>query len=286
MTSPRELLPQPAPQRPRVVLICHANAPLDREGMTRWLASFADLVGVVELRDTTTDFKKRIRREWQRSGALGLADVTAFRIAYRLTSAKSDATWEHGELERLRDVYPAVDAPLITADNPNTPDVEAFIRAAAPDLMIARCKFLLKPRIFDIPRCATLVLHPGVCPEYRNAHGGFWALAKGDYGRVGATLLKVDSGIDTGPVYATYTYPYDALAESHIRIQQRCVFDNLPAIATKLSAIANGTAAEIETTGRASAVWGQPRLTAHWRAQRLAHQHAASNLGQRGVPTQ
>ena len=48
-------------------------------------------------------------------------------------------------------------------------------------------------------------MHPGICPEYRNSHGCFWALARRDLDHVGATLLQIDEGSDTGPVYAYYT---------------------------------------------------------------------------------
>jgi folate-dependent phosphoribosylglycinamide formyltransferase PurN len=262
-------MPSPA-ARPRMVLICHHDAPLDNDGLVRWLASFTDLVGVVVLKEAPAAVKARIKREWARSGTAGMLDVMAFRVAYRLTSAAADAAWETAELRALQARYPAASPPTIVAPNPNTPEVEAFLRSVAPDLMIARCKFLLKRRIFEIPRNGTYVLHPGICPEYRNAHGGFWALANGDYGRVGATLLRVDPGVDTGPVFAFYSYPYDPLAESHIRIQSRCVLENLDAIGAKLLEINAGTAQTIDTTGRASAVWGQPHLSAQLKLRRLA----------------
>jgi methionyl-tRNA formyltransferase len=85
-------------------------------------------------------------------------------------------------------------------------------------------------------------MHPGICPEYRNAHGCFWALANGDSARVGMTLLKIDKGVDTGPVYGHYTYPYDERHESHVVIQHRVVFENLEALREKLEHIAAGDA--------------------------------------------
>ena len=191
-----------SPSRPRTVLICHHDAPLDNEGLVRWLASFTHLAGVVVIEESNADVKQRVKREWTRSGTLGLLDVLAFRLAYRATSAKADAAWETQELATLRARYSAADVPRHAATNPNTPEVEAFVREASPDLMIARCKFLLKRRIFEIPRHGTFVLHPGICPEYRNAHGGFWALANGDYDRVGATLLRVSILPVTSPVIA------------------------------------------------------------------------------------
>ena len=86
-------------------------------------------------------------------------------------------------------------------------------RSVQPDLAIARCKVILKREIFEIPRVGTFVMHPGICPEYRNAHGCFWALVNRDLDRVGMTLLRVDAGIDTGPVYLHGTCDIDEVRE-------------------------------------------------------------------------
>ena len=112
-------------------------------------------------------------------------------------------------------------------------------------------------------------MHPGICPEYRNAHGCFWALAKRDLNKVGMTLLKIDKGVDTGPAYGYYTSRYDELTESHIVIQHRVVLDNLDALRTKLLEIFGGVATPLDTSGRPSAVWGKPWLTSYlkWKSQ-------------------
>ena len=48
------------------------------------------------------------------------------------------------------------------------------------------------------------------------------------------TLLRIDKGVDTGPVYGYFRYRYDPARESHVVIQHRVVLDNLDAIAGKL----------------------------------------------------
>ena len=107
--------------------------------------------------------------------------------------------------------YPAaLDAvPRLVVSTPNSREARVFLAALQPDLAIARCKVILKPEIFEQPRVGTFVLHPGICPEYRNAHGCFWALANRDLDRVGMTLLRVDTGIDTGPIYLQASYDLD-----------------------------------------------------------------------------
>lgn len=277
-TGDREKPAQTA--RPRAVLICHHDAPLDTEGMRRWLGSFTELAGVVVIRETGDQVKRRVQREFKRIGPLRFADVLAFRLYYKLMLAKADAEWTRAELQRLEQRFPDVKAPTIETHSPNSPAVETFIREARPDIIIARSKFMLNKRIFTLASRATLVMHPGVCPEYRNAHGCFWALANDDRTRAGLTLLAIDEGIDTGPVYGYYSYAIDELGESHHRIQQRCLFENLDEIGTKMLEIHKGTAARIDTQGRKSAMWGQPWLTRHFKWKRRARADANAAVRQ------
>jgi methionyl-tRNA formyltransferase len=193
----------------------------------------------------------------------------AFRIYYKARLAKPDRQWRANALDRLRTLYPSPDppAPVLSVASANSPEAEDFLRQLAPDIVIARCKSLLRKQIFDIPYHGTFVMHPGICPDYRNAHGCFWALAQADCENVGMTLLKIDEGIDTGPIYGHYRCEFDPAMESHIRIQDKVVLDNLDALREKLLEIAAGTAVPIDATGRPSREWGQPWLSAfiRWR---------------------
>ncbi len=246
----------------RTLLICHEDAALDRDGLARWLGAFSTLAGTVVIREPAGRLRKRIAREVRRVGWWRFLDVLAFRAFYRLTQAASDRRWERDALDRLRIAYPpASGAPEIVTASPNSPEAFAFIAAQQPDLMIARCKTLLSQHIFTIPRLGTFVMHPGICPEYRNAHGCFWAMATGDRGNVGMTLLRIDTGVDTGPVFGYFRVD-PAPIESHVVTQHRVVLDHLDAVRDKLLEIEAGTATPIDTAGRSSTAWGQPWLTA------------------------
>ncbi|MBI3860367.1 MAG: formyl transferase [Planctomycetia bacterium] len=263
----------------RTVLICHTGASLDTEGMARWLSSFTDLAGLIILHGTTRQMWGRLRREMRRTGALRSLDVLAFRLYYKLALERGDRHWESRRLAELCSRYaPLTDkTTVIHATSPNSPEVQSFLRGAAPDLMIARCKMLLKRDVFEIPRLGTFVMHPGVCPEYRNSHGCFWALAQSDLQKVGMTLLKIDAGVDTGPIYGDIRTEFDERHESHIVIQQRMVFDNLDELQHLLLDVADGQAQVLPTAGRPSQTWGQPWLTEYvkWRlAARRRRRHA------------
>ncbi len=255
----------------RSALICHHDNVLNREVLPRWLATFSDLTGVVIIEETPGRLVKRTRREWRRSG-VRMLDVLAFQAYYRLRLAADDRAWVRATASRLAARYPTEprEVPVHHTTDPNAEETRSFLAALEPDLVLARCKTLLRREIFDVPTQGTVVLHPGICPEYRNAHGCFWALARRDLERVGATLLRIDEGVDTGPVFAHYTTAFDERRESHTVIQHRVVFDNLDEIARDLARIAAGTMPPLDTSGRPSAAWGQPRLSDYLRWKRAA----------------
>jgi folate-dependent phosphoribosylglycinamide formyltransferase PurN len=255
------------------VLICHQHDRLDSVGLASWLAATTRLAGVVEIRDDRSRQWRVARREIARGGIVRFLDAVAMRGYSWLRSRRADAAWVDREVERVRRQYPAAleQVPRVVVSDPNSERARSFIAGLAPDLIIARCKFILKPAVFELARAGAFALHPGICPEYRNAHGCFWALANRDLDRVGMTLLKIDRGIDTGPALLHATCAFDEVRESHTAIQHRVVFENLDRIGEVLLKAATGNPpAPIDTTGRKSAIWGQPRLTTYLRWKRAA----------------
>jgi folate-dependent phosphoribosylglycinamide formyltransferase PurN len=251
---------------PRTLLIYHEGSRADEEVLSRWLASFSHVAGIVVLKEPKRRRWERVKREIRRSGRLRFLDVAAFRIYYRLRLAGRDRAREARLVRELSTRYPNLgETATLTTESPNSSEAEAFIRGARPDIIIARCRTLLQERIFSLASQGTFVMHPGITPEYRNSHGCFWALANRDLERVGMTLLRIDAGVDTGPVFGYYSYDFDERAESHAVIQKRVVLENLDALRDKLLEIHRGEAVPLDTTGRHSAVWGQPWLTKYVR---------------------
>ena len=245
---------------------------LDRRGLARWLASFTDLAGIVLICEPKSRLWKRIKREIKRVGWWRFMDVLALRLYSRMVLASNDRRWMEKTLRELEARYPdnLASTKILETPNPNSNETEQLLRQLRPDLILARCKNLLNERIFGLAKVGTFVMHPGVCPEYRNAHGCFWALAMRDSQNVGMTLLKVDKGVDTGPVYGYYRCNYDEASESHNIIQNRVVFDNLEKLKIKFEEILAGSAIPIDVTGRKSQAWGQPWLSAYVRWKRVA----------------
>lgn len=254
----------------RTALICSEGSVFNRRVMPGWLASFSELGGIIVIRESRRHLWHRVKHEWTRSG-WRIIDVFAFRLLYKLFLSRGDRKWINERAERELSFFPETSAyPILETDDPNSAEAQAFLQSIEPDLALAACKTILRKDVFAVPRHGTFVVHPGICPEYRNAHGCFWALVRRDLAHVGATLLQIDEGIDTGPVFAYYTTDFDERRESHVVIQHRVVYDNIDRIEQDLRRIAAGQASPLSVDDRTSAAWGQPRLSDYLRWQRAA----------------
>lgn len=256
----------------RSVLICQHDAALVREILPRWLASFTDLAGILVIREPSGHRLAKLQRSLRKEGLWGTLDLLAYRLYHRIFHAAGDRQFEAGIRHSMGQEYASIrsEVPVLEVGSPNSPEAQVFIQSCQPDVMLACCKHILKPSIFEQAKLGTFVMHPGICPEYRNAHGCFWALVHGDLQRVGMTLLKIDRGIDTGPVYGHFSARYDEVNESHLTIQRRMTFANLKRVQRVFEQFETGVAEPIDTAGRASAVWGQPTLSSYWKWKRAA----------------
>jgi methionyl-tRNA formyltransferase len=87
---------------------------------------------------------------------------------------------------------------------------ESFIqqlRVLRPDLMvIAAYGQILPQAILDLPPFGCLNVHTSLLPKYRGAAPIQWAIINDDP-ETGVTIMKMDAGLDTGPMLATVTTP-------------------------------------------------------------------------------
>jgi methionyl-tRNA formyltransferase len=96
---------------------------------------------------------------------------------------------------------------------------EAFLaelRAFNPDLIcVAAYGQILPQSILDLPRFGCLNVHTSLLPKYRGAAPIQWAIANGDP-ETGVTIMKMDAGMDTGPMVAQETTRIEADDTSQI----------------------------------------------------------------------
>ena len=76
------------------------------------------------------------------------------------------------------------------------------LAACKPDVLVVAAYGLLLPQaILDIPRLAPVNVHASLLPRYRGAAPVQRAIMDGCE-RTGVTIMHMDAGLDTGPVYA------------------------------------------------------------------------------------
>ncbi len=81
------------------------------------------------------------------------------------------------------------------------------LRALRPDVLVVVAYGLILPQaVLDIPRLGCVNLHASLLPRWRGAAPIQRALQSGDE-RSGVCLMKMDAGLDTGPVLAQAELP-------------------------------------------------------------------------------
>lgn len=84
------------------------------------------------------------------------------------------------------------------------------IRAWAPDVIIvAAFGQILRPNVLDLPPAGCLNVHASLLPRWRGASPIQHAILMGDE-RTGISLMQMDVGLDTGPIYKMASLPLAA----------------------------------------------------------------------------
>lgn len=82
-------------------------------------------------------------------------------------------------------------------------DIEHELKSFDPHwILTAAFGRILAPGVLEIPQYGAYNLHASLLPRWRGANPIAWAIAAGDK-RTGVTLMKMDAGVDTGPIVAS-----------------------------------------------------------------------------------
>jgi methionyl-tRNA formyltransferase len=87
------------------------------------------------------------------------------------------------------------------------PEAVAEIAGLQPDLGVLADYGQIIPRaLLDLPRLGILNVHPSLLPRHRGAAPIQAAIAEGDR-RTGVSIIRMDAGVDTGPIVAAVDWP-------------------------------------------------------------------------------
>lgn len=82
------------------------------------------------------------------------------------------------------------------------PAIIEELRELAPELIVVVAYgMLLPPEVLQIPTHGCINMHVSLLPKYRGAAPIQWAVINGET-ETGITIMEMDEGLDTGPIYA------------------------------------------------------------------------------------
>jgi methionyl-tRNA formyltransferase len=88
-------------------------------------------------------------------------------------------------------------------------EARRLFEGLAPELLVVVAYGKILPGwLLELPRFGAVNLHGSLLPRYRGAAPIQWAMANGD-SETGICTMRLDEGLDTGPVYACEKTPID-----------------------------------------------------------------------------
>lgn len=128
----------------------------------------------------------------------------------------------------------ALDVPTLTPDRLRDPVVQQAVAALDPGILVlADYGRIVPPALLDLAPHGALNLHPSLLPRHRGATPVPAAIAAGD-ATTGVSLIRMDAGIDTGPLIAQHRVPLHddedaATLEARLALDAaRLLVDSLP----------------------------------------------------------
>jgi methionyl-tRNA formyltransferase len=97
--------------------------------------------------------------------------------------------------------------PVLQPERIRTPEFEAALRAYAPALfVVVAYGRILPPALLELPRLGPWNVHASLLPALRGAAPIQWAVIGGE-SRTGVAVMRMEAGLDTGPVAALAETP-------------------------------------------------------------------------------
>lgn len=95
-----------------------------------------------------------------------------------------------------------------------------FVKGSSPDLILVYGTAILSQQTLLRVGKPLYNIHSSILPYYRNVHSDFWAYQQKDFERIGVSIIKLDSGIDTGDIVIqerTPIIPGDRLSDIKVK---------------------------------------------------------------------
>ncbi len=174
------------------------------------------------------------RRQAKRFSVLKAMDEVLFYAFYHTFMRDREALYINRMIAAYRDRHDVPPLPrevvVLNVSDVNSPEVRRALVDEKVEAMFADClDAYVKPFIFEAPRLGTFLWHEGFTPEYRGFHCPLYAIINGELDKLGYSLIKMDAGLDTGPVVLQGPVrDADPLTEPYPYVGHKAILDSLP----------------------------------------------------------
>ena len=176
---------------------------------------------------------KKIKNRIKRKGLLRVIDELAFQFysSFILRGRKEK------KLKRSKPDYFVnelkLECPTYQVSNVHSKNWLELIKNHKPDIIFSICcNVIFRPKLLEIPRLGTYILHEGITPEYKGLHTPIWALLNGDLDCIGYSVIKANSEIDGGVILdqGAYNLKKDEGLKTWSWVGHNALIEGLPQI--------------------------------------------------------
>ena len=140
-------------------------------------------------------------------GVRCLSVLLAHGVDIPLVVTHTDNPSENIWFDSVAELAARHDIPVITPDDPNTPEIVAQVRALQPDFIFSfYYRNMLKKPLLDIPPRGAYNMHGSLLPQYRGRVPINWAIIRGER-ETGATLHVMNEKPDNGAIVDQQAVP-------------------------------------------------------------------------------
>jgi methionyl-tRNA formyltransferase len=140
-------------------------------------------------------------------GVRCLSTLLAHGVAIPLLLTHRDNPTENIWFDSVAERAARYEIPIITPDDPNTPEVMAQIAAAQPDFLFSfYYRHMLRPELLALAPRGAYNIHGSLLPMYRGRVPVNWAVLRGER-ETGATLHEMVAKPDAGRIVAQSRVP-------------------------------------------------------------------------------
>ncbi len=181
----------------RVVVLCADDRP--QSLLLARVAEQHTLAGVVV--DQRYGPADRLQRLWQSSGRRPVrVAANVLRKLYLMLETRRETRVKHDHFGSFPLPRNWPHSPVRITPELNAPATAAWVNDCKPDVIVVFGTRLIKPPLTTLAPRGTINLHTGLSPYYRGGHSTFFALLNAEPQYIGATVHRIDPGIDSGAI--------------------------------------------------------------------------------------